>query len=97
MPHTARRRGRPATATLGLELSAHEDCSQVLSIMAQQAKGLRALVRQATGRSSAPGQAAHALWEAVQRLQAALLADLDARYGDDAAPWSIRTRYSTRG
>jgi alkylation response protein AidB-like acyl-CoA dehydrogenase len=95
MTRAYRRGGRTVTAP-GIELDQHEDVSRVLAMMATQAKGLRSLVRQATGGGSAPYRAATGLLKAVQALQQVLLGELDRVYGAQAPPMT-RTRYCKKG
>jgi len=61
-----------------------------------QARGVRGILRRATGGASRPSKAAAALVQAVQTLQSTLLEAIDRAYGDEA-PAMIRTRYVTKG
>jgi hypothetical protein len=80
--------------TRGLTLESHDSLSSVLVGMAMQSRNLRTLLRGATGRHSAPAQAADTLYETVGHLQRCLLAVLDQDFGEDAPPM-VRTRYSS--
>jgi hypothetical protein len=90
MARAYRRREDPAVSAV--ELAQHEDFSQVLYIMMQQAAGIRGALRRATGRSSRPSQAVVALVEAVGHLAEVLLDAHDATFGPKSNPM-VRTRY----
>src|SRR5262245_75370 len=80
------------TPRRGISLEDHDTYSTVLVAMAHQDKGFRTALPHATGKPSAPAQAAEALAEAVLHLQQCLLAQLDQDFGEQA-PWMTRTRY----